>query len=423
MLRSLLVDFNAYFASVEQQLNPALRGHAVAVVPVMAETSCCIAASYEAKGKGIKTGTRVAQARLLCPDIVFIVAEHAKYVEFHHLAVAAVDRIVPIRQVLSIDEMECELPARWRSPDQAIKIAHAVKREIQTTVGDHLRTSIGIAPNTLLAKLACDMHKPDGLTIIGPADIPGKFEHLPLSALTGVGSRMLNRLNHCGIHTMRELYAAPRDLLRTAWRGIVGDEMHDKLHGLWTAPHNPSVRSLGHSHILPPAMRNPHDALAVLHRLMQKAAMRLRKQGLYATALSVSVHCARTSQSSSGGHRDTRFGQTQDTVCLVLALDQLWRTGLHQLSAPQAVGIVLHGLIPASQHTPDLFAQPAATPCANIPPRAAPARGRDKLLAAMDAVNRIQGKNALYFATSHTARDHAPMRIAFNRIPDIQTER
>ena len=99
MLRTLFVDFNSYFASVEQQLNPALRGRAVGVVPVMAETSCCIAASVEAKTFGVRTGTGVAEARRLCPDIHFVLADHAKYVEIHHQAVAAVDRIKQPKQV------------------------------------------------------------------------------------------------------------------------------------------------------------------------------------------------------------------------------------------------------------------------------------------------------------------------------------
>ena len=86
MLRTLFVDFNAYFASVEQQINPALRGRPVGVVPVMAESSCCIAASYEAKAFGVKTGSGVAEARHLCPEIVLIVGQHEAYVDFHQRA-------------------------------------------------------------------------------------------------------------------------------------------------------------------------------------------------------------------------------------------------------------------------------------------------------------------------------------------------
>ena len=127
MLRTLFVDFNSYFASVEQHLNPALRGRPVGVVPVVADSSCCIAASIEAKAFGVKTGTGVAEAKRLCPGIAIVLADHAKYVEIHQQAVAAVERIVPVRQVLSIDEMECELTGRWRERERALALARQLK--------------------------------------------------------------------------------------------------------------------------------------------------------------------------------------------------------------------------------------------------------------------------------------------------------
>jgi DNA polymerase IV len=414
MLPSFFVDFNSFFASVEQQLDPALRGRPVGVVPVMAETSCCIAASYEAKKFGVKTGTGVREARVLCPGIVFIHAQHEKYVAVHHEAVKAVDRILPVRQVMSIDE-------------QATRLAALVKQEILSTVGDQLHTSIGVAPNTLLAKLASDMQKPNGLVIIEPHEIPEKLLHLKLQDINGVGKRMLARLNACGIHSMQELYAAPRDLLHTAWGGLAGDEMYDKLRGVPYGPRQTQARSLGHSHMLPPAMRNPQDAFAVLNRLTQKAAMRLRKQGFYATAMSVSVRVGHGYAGQGGGQRETRMGQTQDTAMLLHTLDVLWHSGLHLLPRPKAVGMVLAGLVPASQHTPGLFDEPVAwsSQHGHAPPAAAlqAPRQRAPLLSAMDAINRRYGKNALHFAAAHTALDHAPMRIAFNRIPDIETER
>ena len=115
-LRSLLVDFNSYFASVEQQVEPRLRGRPVGVVPMMADTTVCIAASIEAKTFGVKTGTKVGEAKRLCPGIELVLARHEVYIDFHHRAVAAVDTVVPVRQVLSIDEMDCELTGRWREP-------------------------------------------------------------------------------------------------------------------------------------------------------------------------------------------------------------------------------------------------------------------------------------------------------------------
>ncbi len=418
MLRTLFIDFNSYFASVEQQLNPALRGRPVGVVPVMADSSCCIAASYEAKAFGVKTGTRVSDAKRLCPDIVLILADHAKYVRVHQQAVAVVDRIVPVRQVVSIDEMECELTGRWRERERALQLAQQLKATLLAEVGECMRTSVGIAPNRLLAKLASNMHKPDGLTVIEQHELPERLYPLPISAINGIGPRMVRRLAGCGIATMEQLYAAPRDVLVTAWGGLAGSDMYDKLRGQWYGPQQTQTRSLGHSHVLPPDLRHPDGALAVLNRLVHKAAMRLRKQGFYARSMSVHVRCAHRYAREAGGERWAQVGETQDTAFLLGTLQQLWTSGLHRLQRPVSVGVQLHGLVPAAQHTPDLFdAVPAAAHAGRAP------RERARLLAAVDALNRTHGKNTVMFASAHAGRDHAPMRIAFNRIPDLDSER
>ena len=436
MLRSLFIDFNSYFASVEQQLNPALRGRPVAVVPVMADSSSCIAASYEAKAFGVRTGTGVAQARRLCPGIVLVAADHAKYVELHHRAVAVVDRLAPVRQVLSIDEMECELTGRWCARDQAVALAQRVKAALLAEVGECMRTSVGIAPNTLLGKLASNMHKPDGLTVIELHELPGRLYGLPVTAINGIGARMEARLARHGITTMRQLLHAPREVLVAAWGGVGGAEMHDKLRGQWYGPRKTVARSLGHSHVLPPDLRHAEGARAVLHRLTQKAAMRLRAQQVYATSLSVHVRCERPRTRTTdgdalgcasprgsrlGGERWVALPETQDTALLLRTLDTLWHTGLHALARPMAVGVQLHGLVPASQHTPDLFGEAGAHGTAQGTRRHAPQRAR--LLEAIDALNRKHGKNTVYFASAQAGLDHAPMRIAFNRIPDLNSER
>jgi DNA polymerase-4 len=442
MLRSLFVDFNSYFASVEQQLNPALRGRPVGVVPVLAETSCCIAASYEAKALGIGTGTGVAEARRLCPDIAIVLADHAKYVEMHHRAVAVVDTLAPVRQVLSIDEMECELTGRWQQRERAVGLAERIKAEVVAQLGECMRTSVGIAPNTLLAKLASNMQKPDGLTVIEAHELPQRLYGLKPKAINGIGPRMVQRLERCGIHTMAQLYAAPRELLRTAWGGVAGAEMYDKLRGQWYGPRETVAKSLGHSHVLPPDLRNPAGAFAVLNRLTQKAAMRLRKQNVYATSMSVHVRCRQGHGRSGskgmtmGDDRAAQIGETQDTAFLLHTLEILWHSGLHLLAQPVTVGVQLYGLVEAGQHTGDLFGfDEAAADAAGVAPapagslsartaqKIAPVRDRRKLLAAIDTLNGKHGKNTVYFASAQAGLDHAPMRIAFNRIPDLTSER
>lgn len=417
MLRTLFVDFNSFFASVEQHLEPKLRGRPVGVVPVEAESTCCIAASAEAKAFGVKTGTPVHEARRRCPGIVFVLAQHAKYVKVHHDAIAVIDRVVPVQDVMSIDEMACSLTGRWRARDQAERIARQVKAALRDGLGECLTCSIGIAPNTLLAKLASNMHKPDGLTVLEQADIPARLLHLPPSAFYGIGPRMVERMARAGIATMADLYAAPRERLHSAWGGVAGDEMYDKLRSMPYAQRVSPARSLGHSHVLPPELRHAQGALSVLNRLTQKAAMRLRKQGHYATAMAVGVRCAHRYHDQAGGSRDTRFGETQDTAFFLQTLHTLWHSGLQQLQAPKAVSVTLLGLVPAALHTLPLFDAPGPAETTQPP------RDRSRLNAAMDRINKAHGKNALYFASAHGALNEAPMRIAFNRIPDLETER
>jgi DNA polymerase-4 len=161
-------------------------------------------------------------------------------------------------------------------------------------------------------------------------------------------------------------------------------------------------------------LRHPEGALAVLNRLVQKAAMRLRQQGFYASSMSVHVRCEHRYAREAGGERWAQVGETQDTAFLLRTLQDLWQSGLHRLARPVSVGVQMHGLVPADQHTSDLFEEAG-------PASAAP-RDRSRLLAAVDALNRKHGKNAVMFASAHAGRDHAPMRIAFNRIPDLASE-
>ncbi|MBY0408237.1 MAG: DNA-directed DNA polymerase, partial [Rickettsiales bacterium] len=150
-LRWLYVDFNSYFASVEQQLRPELRGRPVAVVPVETDATCAIAASYEAKAFGVKTGTPIYEARAKCPGLVCVLAQHEKYVDFHHRILDEVDRHIPVSAVCSIDEVACKLMDNETSRERVTEIAQSIKRGLAERVGEYVRCSIGVAPNRYLA--------------------------------------------------------------------------------------------------------------------------------------------------------------------------------------------------------------------------------------------------------------------------------
>ena len=217
-LRSLFVDFNSYFASVEQHEDETLRGRPVGVVPVAAETTSLIAASYEAKAFGVGTGTLVRDARRLCPGIQIRVARPERYVYWHHRLIEAIDRAIPIARVGSIDEVACELVGRQRQRAVAEAIAAQVKHEVSLAApGGAIRCSIGIAPNDFLAKTASDMRKPDGLTVIEQAELPQALHGLTLRDLCGIGASMEARLHEVGISTVAELTAADKHRLRHVW--------------------------------------------------------------------------------------------------------------------------------------------------------------------------------------------------------------
>lgn len=403
-LRSLLVDFNSYFASVEQQMHPHLRGKPIGVVPSMAATTCCIAASYEAKKFGVKTGTLLKDAKVLCPEIIFVEASHEHYVEFHNRAYEVIDSVIPIRKALSIDEVDCELPNRFRTPEAARELAMKIKQAIYTQVGDQLHTSIGIGPNTFIAKTASDMMKPNGLVIIEKHELPHRLFGLKLRDLSGIGKSMEARLNKHGIKTIEQMASINQSQLHTIWGGVGGDRMFQRLHGEWVPDLETQTQSISHSHVLPPVERNDADAYAILHRLTQKAAMRLRKMGYYASHMSVFMKFL----NGPTWGRDSRFAETQDTVVFLRALDSMWQEKpKKRLLKPLAVGMVLHGLVHESEHTGTLFDNEDA---------------RQRLYGAIDQLNVKFGKNTVYFGGAHQAKDSAPMRIAFNHIPDLETE-
>lgn len=403
-LHALYVDFNSYFASVEQQLQPGLRGRPVGVVPVMADTTCCIAASYEAKAFGVRTGTKVSDAREMCPDIIFVEGRHAEYIKYHHRLVEAVESCTHVERTLSIDEMVCKLTGSQQNPANAVALALRIKRTIAETVGSEIRCSIGIAPNTFLAKVASNMQKPDGCVVIEAHELPERLYALELRDLNGIGRRMEERLSKNGITTVRQLYALNRQQLNAAWGSIEGALMYDKLRGIEPLKSENARRSLGHSHVLPPALRSAQAAFSVLHRLLQKACIRLRSYGLQAGAVHVKVKFLNLPSWDAAGY----CSPTDDTLELIQALEQLWQRYPARKSIPYAVGISLSSLNENGIRSRNLFVSEPES--------------RKKLNIALDNLNSRYGKNTVYFGGAYGALRSAPMRIAFNHIPDLDTE-
>lgn len=406
-LRYLTIDFNSFFASVEQQERPELRGKPVGIVPVMAETTGCIAVSLEAKRAGLTRNARVAEARQICPDLIIVEARPEVYINYHRRLKDVIAARVPGTKMQSIDEVTTKLDALLNRA-QAEELAKGIKADIVKQVGPLLRSSIGIAPTWLLAKVASDMQKPDGLVILDDADIPGKLLHLKPGDIAGIGPNIQRRLEEHGITTMAQLYAANAHEFRGIWGGVRGEQIWRLLHcedlGYFE---NQEGQSIGHGHVLPPAKRNHADALAVLHRLLQKAAMRLRHSNYFAGAMSVSVDYADETHWAD----EVRLTETQDTMRLTHALNDLWakRPNKFDRRKPLRIGVHLTQLIDTKLHTPDLFEEQKE-------------QTRGKLFQAVDHLNKVLGKNTVYLGGAHGATKDAPMRIAFTRIPEPEIE-
>ncbi len=407
-LHSMFIDFNSFFASVEQALRPELRGKPVVVVPLRAETTCCIAASREAKPFGIRTGTPVHEARRLCPGLEVVEARPEPYIKCQRALNAVIKECGVFPNEESIDEVHCVLWGEWTEETPARALARRIKDAVARTVSPVLTCSIGIAPNRFLAKTASDMEKPDGLVVIRPDDLPHKLHGLALRDLYGIGPGMEARMKAHSVETVAHLCALSRPMMRDLWGSVEGEFFFDSLHGEPTVQRTSQHRSLGHSHILPPELRTEAGARSVLHRLTQKAAMRLRAKQWLTNRLSLFVKCV---GGRAGWSDEIRFNPTQDTLELLHTLEMLWaRRRLGQHATPFAVGVNFHEICDETNAVPSLF------------DRETNARRR-ALLAAVDHLNVKRGKNTVYFAGAHGAVDYTPMRIAFNRIPDPDTER
>ena len=405
LFRYLYLDMNSYFASVEQQEDAALRGRPVGIVTVNRPGAACIAASYEAKCKGIGVGTRTQEAKAICPDIVFRPARHDLYVEYHHRIREAVERVHLVHGTHSVDEFSCRLGGRDRPLSAAIALAEEVRASVTQHVGVAMRCSIGLGPSRLLAKTAGEMHKPAGLDWLSPEVMPQKLSGFALRALPGIGRNMERRLIEAGIRDVQALWAMAPKHARRVWNGVDGERFLRALHGEDIPDPTTSTHSLGHSQILSVPNRYPDGARLVARRLLIKAATRVRRGGFFATDLSISVK-------TRDGHRASRatsFAATQDSFTLLESFATLWQTlPVHH---PVHVGVMLGGLTDRAGHTADLFEdRTSGTKSA-----------REALCAKIDALNQRYGQDTIFFG--ERPREIAPYtgaKIAFGRIPTVE---
>jgi DNA polymerase-4 len=402
-LRWLFLDLNSYFASVEQQLQPALRGRPVIVAPVGSDTTVAIAPVWEAKQ--------------LCREVVVTPAHHRRYVEFHDAIVAEIWRHIPVTRVCSIDEVACRLLDNENDRTSAVALAHRIKAGIRARVGACLTSSVGIAPNRLLAKLASDLQKPDGLIVFEERDLPHALYGLKLTEIAGIGAKMERRLARDGVNDIAQLCARrPREAGR-AWGGTEGDRLWYLLHGVDLPEKATQSRTVGHSHVLSPTKRGYEPARLTARRLALKAASRLRRKGYRARLLVLHV---KFEDDKSVWRTSIRLPETQDSFVVLDRLDTLFprlreagggRPGGLRL---RMIGVTLAEIAPVAGEQTSLFAHLDPDD-----PLARETRGL-ALSRAMDRINQRFGRNAVSVGPLGGGRvDRVGSKIAFGRIPEL----
>lgn len=430
-LKWLFLDLNSYFASVEQQENPSLRGKPIAVVPADTFYTCAIAASKEAKAYGVKTGTLITDAKRMCPGLICVQARHDIYVRYHNRIIEEVIKHTPINKIWSIDELDSCLPPSRRTEEKAREVAMRIKHGIWSAIGPAVSCSIGIAPTSLLGKIASDMQKPDGLIILHPEALPGSLLDLNLTSLPGIGANMERRLHRAGITTMAQLWNIAPKQARKIWGSVQGEQFWYRLHG-YEVPYQPTQKSMiGHSRVLDPAMRTPDTTRLMARRLLTKATGRLRDANLYAGILSLGVSVQLPHDGSSGyqSHTKTpvlrwrgeiRLSPCNDPFTFMAQLDVLWDDMrayfAHTYNLPhprfKKVSTLLLSLREKEQITGDLFDQP-------IPEEREKTIKNEALASAIEKLRKRYEKEVITLGVPpKTLAGYVGTKIAFNRVPD-----
>lgn len=277
----LHIDQNAFFASVEQQANPALCGKPIAVVGGHGRT-VITTSSYEARAFGVKTGMAVWQAKQCCPELIVVVGDNRKYQYTSSQIVEIFRGYTPEVEVFSIDEAWLDVTHSLGIFGSAESIAYQIKARIKHRFG--ITCSIGIAPNKLLAKLASDMVKPDGLVILAPDDVSRVLERMPVGELCGIGKKTAYQLKVMNINTCGELGRCDEERLTRKF-GIIGRRLKEMGQGIDASPviqygEEDDVKSVGHSSTLERDIADPIEIRRFLLQLSEMVGSRARRYGV-----------------------------------------------------------------------------------------------------------------------------------------------
>lgn len=422
------IDMNSYFATAEQQDNLAWRGKPVGVCEHLG--GIIIAASVEAKRWGIKTGTPVWEARKLYPKIILTKTHPERYRMYTSRFLKVFEDYTDRVEKYSIDEAFLDLTkscnirtkqnGQWVPTDpwlEAVRISKEIKTRMKTEVGDWIRCSVGISYSKLVAKIASDLQKPDGLVVVRPQDKDALYYRLELDDVPGIGRRMKRNLGTLGIRTLADLRDYPVSKL-VAHYGIQGYHLHSmgQLEGSWKETFDGSsgdnqdgaMKSIGHMYTIPKEYRNQGIMRPVLYKLSEMVGARLRVNGMMGNGLHVHIHDPERIHIGKGAKLGYYLQDGRDIY--LEAINLLRQSGMLEEAERQSylVGVTVFGLTPEQKQ-------------GNLFESSGQGKTRSQLMHALDKINTKYDDFTVARVPAFLARDIIRDSVGFGRMKEFKT--
>jgi len=300
----LHIDFDSFFASVEQQYNPRLRGKPIGVTATNGRT-CIIASSKEAKKLGIGTGSRTYEAFKICPDLILVPADFVKYFKVSKKFINICKDYSPFVELFSIDEVFIDMTPTAHLFNGAGGIVSIIKKRIREEIGEYITASFGISYNKLLAKLASGLNKPDGMFKITHQNMDAVYKKAKLTDICGIGERIKDRLNKLGVFNLLDIRKVPHYRLVCEFGKMEAQFLRNISEGKDDSgimPYTlvPDVKSIGRNYCLP---QNEYDKRKILqntYELWEEISIKLRRLNKKARTLgfllrgNINVHGRKT---------------------------------------------------------------------------------------------------------------------------------
>ena len=352
----LHVDMDAFYASIEQRDDAALRGRPV-IVGGTGGRGVVAAASYEVRTFGVRSAMPMREALRRCPLAVCVQPRMSHYQAISRQIFAIFNEFTPLVQGLSLDEAFLDVTAGATLDGDGEQVARQVKRLVRERTG--LAASVGVAPNKLVAKIASDLEKPDGLVVVSAAEVSAVLDPLPVRRLSGLGAKTAARVEALGIRTLGQLRLADAARLRTVF-GRHAELVRQRAAGIDDRPVVPDrdEKQISAEETFDADIAEPARLRSELVQLADRIGARLRAKGLTASCVVVKIRRGDFATCTRQRHFEPPTQETQVLTAIALELFESWRAS-EPGSALRLLGVGVSGLAPASQL--ELFTVPQTT--------------------------------------------------------------